>query len=545
MLAALRHRDFRLLMSSSAVSQVGDWLYNVALTVYVYDRTHSAAWVGAITLLRLIPHLVLAPVGGVVADRYERRAVLLVSDLLCAAVMTALALAVAGGAPVIVIGLLATATTAAGTAYRPATVAMVPELLDEDELGAGNSLTSLIQSVAIVSGPALGALLLVIAAPVWSFVVNAASFALAALLTARIATRSRPTRDSDAQTHPVRRFATELAVGARELIDQPVVRVLTSLAAGTAFVYGAQTVVLVLVANRLGHGSAGVGILYAALGLGGIIGAALAAGLAHQRRLGGIAFGALVVTSAPMIALAHVDTAGLAFALVTISGIGNVAVDVLTLTLLQRSVDNDIMGRVSGIYFASAIGALIVGSVVVAPLINTLGYTSMLAFVAVSAPLIVLVQLRSLLHADRDAELIWSQLQYVVEDLKRVSLFAPLREGALERLARGVKKERFGKGEVIILEGTVATTCYTVLHGSVDVRRGGETGETITTLSENDHFGEIGLLHNVSRTATVTAATDCVLYAIDAATFRAALEADAIVASYALEGATARLAALR
>ena len=72
MLAALRHRDFRLLMASAAVSQVGDWLYNVALTVYVYDRTHSTAWIGFVTLLRLLPYVVLAPVGGVVADRYER-----------------------------------------------------------------------------------------------------------------------------------------------------------------------------------------------------------------------------------------------------------------------------------------------------------------------------------------------------------------------------------------------------------------------------------------------------------------------------------------
>jgi MFS family permease len=544
MLSALKRRDFRLLMSASAVSQVGDWLYNVALTVYVYDRTHSTAWIGAITLLRLLPYLVLAPVGGAIADRYERRTVLLVSDLLRAVVMTVLALAVAGNAPVILVGLLATATTAAGTAYRPATVAMLPEMLDEDELAAGNSLTSLIQSIAVVSGPALGALLLVVAAPVWSFVVNAASFALGALFTARIATRSRPVRDADVHTHPVRQFAAELADGARELVNQPVVRVLTSLAAGTAFIYGTQTVVLVLVANRVGHGSAGVGLLYAALGLGGILGAPIAAGIAHQRRLGGLALGALVVTALPMIALANVPDAGIAFALVAISGIGNVVVDVLAITLLQRTVDNELMGRVTGIFDASTIGAMIVGSLVVAPLINTVGYTAMLVVVALIAPLIVIVQLRSLLHADRDAALTWSQLQYTVEDLKHVSLFAPLREGALERLARGVKKERFGKGDVIILEDSVATTCYTVLHGRVDVRRGGHQGETLATLEENDHFGEIGLLHNVPRTATVTAATDCVLYAIDTDTFRAALEADTIVASHALEAAASRLTAL-
>ncbi|HEX5097329.1 MAG TPA: MFS transporter, partial [Acidimicrobiia bacterium] len=207
MLAALRHRDVRLLMSSSAVSEVGDWLYNVALAVYVYEQTHSSAWIGIITLLRLIPYVLLAPLGGVIADRYERRTVLVVSDVLRAGFMALLALAVAGGMPVIVVGLLATATTAAGTSSLPATVAMLPAMLDEDELGAANSLTSLIQSVAVVSGPALGALLLVFAAPTWSFVVNAASFALGAVLTWRISTRSRPDRREHGDTHPVREFA--------------------------------------------------------------------------------------------------------------------------------------------------------------------------------------------------------------------------------------------------------------------------------------------------------------------------------------------------
>jgi MFS family permease len=544
MVAALRHRDFRLLMASAAVSQVGDWLYNVALTVYVYDQTHSTAWIGVITLLRLIPYVILAPLGGVVADRYERRMVLLASDVIRAVLMALLAFAVAGGTAVLVVGLLATASTAAGTAYLPATVALLPVMLDEDELGAGNSLTSLIQSVAVVCGPALGALLLFVAAPTWSFVVNAGSFALGAVLTAMIATRSRRARGADEHTHPVRQFAAELADGARVLRDLPVVRVLTSLAVGASFVYGTQTVVLVLVATRVGDSASAVGVLYAALGLGGVLGAPIAARAAREQRLGGIALGALFVSSVPMAALSVVHNATFAFALVTISGMGMVVVDVLSITLLQRSVENDVTGRVVGIFDASTVGAMIVGSLVVAPLISALSYSAMLVTVAVAAPLLVVFQMRSLLHADRDAALTWSQLQFIVRDLQRVSLFAPLREGALERIARGVKKERFAAGETVLVEGTVGTSCYTVLHGRVDVRRGGEEGEIVASLEEDEHFGEIGLLHDVPRTATVTAATDCVLYAIDAETFRAALETDAMVASHALESAGARLAAL-
>jgi predicted MFS family arabinose efflux permease len=421
---------------------------------------------------------------------------------------------------------------------------MLPALLDEDELGAANSLTSLIQSVAVVSGPALGALLLVFAAPTWSFVVNAASFALGAALTLRISTRSRPDRSERGHTHPVRQFAGELADGARVLGAQPVVRVLTSLAVGASFVYGTQTVLLVLVASQIGDSTSAVGLLYAALGFGGVVGAPIAARATREQRLGGIALAALAVASAPMAALAVVDTTALAFVLVTISGAGMVVVDVLSITLLQRSVANEVTGRVMGIFDASTIGAIIIGSIAVAPLINALSYDAMLVVVALAAPVVVIFQMRSLLHADRDAALTWSQTQTVVRDLQQVSLFSSLRESALERIARGIKKERFAVGDTILVEGTIGSACYTVLHGRVDVRRGGEDGEVVATLAETDHFGEIGLLHNVPRTATVTAASDVVLYVIDAETFRAALETDAIVASHAMESAGARLAAL-
>ena len=89
--APLRHRAYRILLVGSTISQSGDWLYNVALAVYVFDRTGSAGWVAAATVLRLVPYIVLAPLGGVVADRFDRRRVMICSDLLRAVSMAALA----------------------------------------------------------------------------------------------------------------------------------------------------------------------------------------------------------------------------------------------------------------------------------------------------------------------------------------------------------------------------------------------------------------------------------------------------------------------
>ena len=116
----LEVRDARALIGASAASQVGDWLYNAALLGYVYSATGSAAWVGAATIGRLLPYVLLGPVGGTVADRYDRRTVLLVGDLARFVLMLALAAVVAAdGAVVLVIAFTALAS-AAGAAEKPA-----------------------------------------------------------------------------------------------------------------------------------------------------------------------------------------------------------------------------------------------------------------------------------------------------------------------------------------------------------------------------------------------------------------------------------------
>ncbi|HYX61538.1 MAG TPA: MFS transporter, partial [Streptosporangiaceae bacterium] len=79
--SALRYPDFRWLLSALAVSQIGDWLYNLALVVLVYDRTHSALWAGVTTAARVVPVVVLGPLGGVLADRFDRRRIMIVCDL--------------------------------------------------------------------------------------------------------------------------------------------------------------------------------------------------------------------------------------------------------------------------------------------------------------------------------------------------------------------------------------------------------------------------------------------------------------------------------
>ncbi|HEX5613778.1 MAG TPA: MFS transporter [Acidimicrobiia bacterium] len=554
--AALRHPDFRRLTIASSVSQSGDWLYNVALAVFTYEATGSAAWVGVITVLRLVPYVVLAPIGGVIADRYPRRQVLMVSDLTRAVLMAGLTLVVATDGPVLAAALVAALTTAAGTAYYPAVLAFVPELVPESDLAAANGVTSIVENASVVVGPAIGGAILAVASPGWAMGINAASFVFAAAVTRGLSTPGgvRRSDDSDADTATSETSSTEttteprtrahalrheLSEGVAALRASSVARALVSLIMATSFVYGVQTVVLVILASeRVGESSSGVGVFYGALGVGGVLAAPLTSRLARVPRLGALTFGALLVAAVPFVLLVPVRSAPIAAALIVAAGLGSVVVDVLAITMLQRSLSSDVTGRVFGILDSFVVLAILAGSLVVAPLRDALGFGPMLVLIGIGLPVLVLAQLLPLLDADRLAARAYARLQPVIADLASVTIFSSLSRHALERLAAGTTKERFSVGETILREGDSATHCYTVLYGEVEIRRG---GTALARLGPSDEFGEIGLLHGVPRTADAVAATDCVLYAIPADVFRAALDADTTASSLAFERAAARL----
>ena len=167
----LRVRDARALIGASAVSQFGDWLYNAVLLGYVYAATGSAGWVGAATIVRLLPWVVLIPVGGMLADRYDKRTVLLLGDTARCVLMLGLAVVVASEGPVVLVLVLTMLASVAGSAERPATIALLPRLVGESRLGPANALLHTVQELGVVLGPAIGAVLLLVAPdtpPSWS-----------------------------------------------------------------------------------------------------------------------------------------------------------------------------------------------------------------------------------------------------------------------------------------------------------------------------------------------------------------------------------------
>src|SRR4051812_209278 len=362
------HRDFRRLAAALAASQIGDWLYNVALLTIVYERTKSPTWVALTTAARVAPIVLLGPLGGVVADRFDRRPVMIVSDAVRMAMMAALALVAAAGLPVVVAPLIAAVATAAGSPYPPAVGATIPRLVAEERLPAANALRSAIGAAGIVIGPALGAGLLLVASPSAAIVANAGTFAVSALFVASI-----PASDA---FEPARAGASagvlaDLLDGAAALRrSRPVVLLVGADIAASA-VYGAQTVLLVLLARRLGGD--GYGLLMAAIGAGGLLGAAVGGRLAGVRRSSAVLVGALLAVAASMALLAASPSLPAAMVLAAACGAGSIVVEVLSETGMQRHLDDAVLARAYGLALPAALGGIVAGSLLAAPLQALLG----------------------------------------------------------------------------------------------------------------------------------------------------------------------------
>jgi MFS family permease len=371
----------RRLLAGLAVSQAGDWLYNLALLAFVYQRTQSTTWVGLTTAARVLPIVVCGPLGGVIADRYDRRMVMLASDGIRWALMLALALVAAAGLPVVLAPVIAALATAASSAYPPAVAATTPRLVDDADLPAANAARSAIQQACIVAGPGFGALLLLIGPPSIAFALNAMTFALSAFAVATLAPGAvfAPGGEPDEAPNVLR----ELRTGASALLGQR--RALRIFGADIvcSAVYGAETVLLLLLSRDLGLGDHGYGWLLAGCGLGGVLGAGVAARAIDSKRMSLLLVGSLAAVAACTMLFADPFGVGGALALAVVTGAGCIVVEILADTGLQRALEPDVLARAYGFAFPAAIAGIVVGSLMAGPLVALFGLHG--AFVALGA----------------------------------------------------------------------------------------------------------------------------------------------------------------
>ena len=494
-----------------AGSMIGTWAYGIALIVYAYGAGGATA-VGVVGFLRWTAAAVAAPFTGLLGDRLARTRVMVASDAVRAVALAAAAAAAAADLPYVVYA-LAVVVSVASTAFRPAQAALVPGLArTPEELTGANVTATTIESVGIFAGPALGGLLLAASTSAVVFAVTAGAMVWSALLVVRI---SEPAREP-APAPAAGSVLTEVAAGFRTILHQGRVRLLVGLFAAQTFVDGAMNVLVVVASLRLlDLGRAGVGYLNSAMGVGGVIGALAAFSLAGRLRLSP-SFGlGIAIWGVPIALIGVFPHAALALVLFGCVGVGNTLVDVAGTTLLQRSAPDAVLARVFGVLESLIVGSIGIGALVAPFVVHALGIRWALVAVGAFLPAVVAATWRTLVSID-----VASPVPAGLDLLRGVPFLAPLPAPTLEALAGRLERVRVPAGATIVERGERGDRFYVVADGEVEVAAEEQVPAVET---RGGYFGEIALLRDVARTATVRARTEAELLALEGPDFVAAV----------------------
>jgi MFS family permease len=514
---ALATSALRRVQAAWAACSVGSWTFFVALSVYAYGVGGASA-VGLAAVVRMAPAALAAPAMSLLGDRYSRRNVLLVLALVRAGVLAVAVAVVALGGPAAVVFVLAAVFTAVGTGHKPAQAALLPGLADEaGQLAASNALWSAIDNVGFLAGALGGGLLIALGGVEFALAATCAAYLLSAVALAGIPV---DVRAPGTAAPPGGRRAAEIAEGFRAVAADPGLRLVVGVLGVSTLIEGAVDVLVVVVAlELLDLGNAGVGWLNSAWGLGGAIGGAAAVLLLARR---GNAFGLVlgsVLIGAPLLVLTALPTTLAAALGLVVLGVGYAVMEVAGLTLVQRLASDAVLARAFGVVEGSYQLTTGIGSLLAPALVLLLDLRGALLVVGVALPLVALVRWRAL--ATLEANTPVPEREYRL--LRAVGMLAPLPVARLEELARHLVPVHIAEGEAIIREGEVGDRFYVIGAGEVEVSQHGRFRRTEFA---GDCFGEIALLRDVPRTATVVARTEVELLALDRDEFLAAVTGD-------------------
>jgi MFS family permease len=499
--AVMRNRELRHVELAWGASIAAEWAHFVALGVFAYTQGGTAA-VGIAGLVRMLPAAVVAPLASSLGDRFRRERFL-------AAIATTGCLALAGSAAafafgrneVVIFGLGAVVGVSS-TLFRPALQAILPSLAHTpEELIASNGASSTIESIGTLAGPLLAGVLVSVTSPgvVFAAAAGAMLVAVALLVPLRV--------EGVIQPAAARGAIRELLLGGiRTVRRSPQARLVAGLMGAQCFVRGCLNVLIVVAAFRvLGAGAGAVGYLTAALGVGGLIGAFGAVTLEGRRLAApfGLAIG---LWGLPIALVAPRPYLPVALLLLAVVGAANSVEDVAGFTLLQRIVPDDVLSRVLGVVWGLAMAGVGVGSIAAPLLVRVLGPRASFAVVGSILPVVTIVVWRRLVAIDREVGAPTDELALV----DGVPLFAPLSVVAKEHVAGRLTKVAVAAGEVVVRAGESGDRFYVVADGELEIVNG-----VHERAGRGDFFGEIALLRDVPRTATVRATVPSELYALD------------------------------
>ena len=510
---ALRNRSLRRALVAFLLFNTQEYAVWVAVAVYAFQQG-GAGEAGAVLVLQLVPAALVAPVAAVLADRIPRSQALVLGYGLqtCANTLLGLSLVLA---PAPVAYAAAVVAACCITVTRPAHNAVLPRLADTPgELTAANAASSTMDGLGTLIGPLVGGVIMASSGPGGAVL----AMAIVAAASALVALGIRASHDDagDPDEH-VSTFVADALGGLRQARAEPDVAILLAVGGAQFVMVGMLDVFFALLAiDVLGSGESGAGVLAAGFGLGLLLGAAGAVGLVGVRRLAPAVLVALLGSGASLAALALASSVPLAVMVLALSGatIGLFAVS--SRTLLQRRADDDVLARVFGLEEALQMVGLAVGAAAAPLLVASFGARGALAAAGALLALVALVASPRVRRIDANAEGPGPDFDL----LRRVAIFAPLPQYVQEQLTRHLIPVLATGGDVVIREGDAGDRVYVIRRGRVAVTK---AGRLVAELGPGDYVGEIALLRDVPRTATVTAVDDTELLALERDVFLGAV----------------------
>ena len=485
----------------------------MALSVVAF-RDGGAAAVGAVAFLRLVPAAVLSPVGAALADRYRRDRVLRWTCAARAVALSACTVTVAVDGPPPLAYTCAALATIAFVVFRPVHSALLPSLcLTPVELTSANVVRGLVDSLATLIGPALAAMLLATAGPATALACAALLTLAAGLALTGLSYDAPPRPPSGAR----RRVFGDAMDGFRALPHHPDVFLLVRLTLTQAITRGCFSVLVVVVAIQvLDVGDAGVGVLTAAVGAGAVVGSLAVSLFADGRRLAAVLGVGVALWGLPLAVVGVLPRQGVIVTMLALVGVGNALVDVGIFTLPPRLVPDAVLARLFGAL--ESLGALVVaGACLLTPvLLDLAGVRWTFIVVGALGPVYVTAAWTRLRAIDRTV----TRRDHEIGLLDALPMFRPLAMPAIERLADHLDLQTVDAGEHVVTQGDHGDRFYVIEHGTARVVRDGAVRRE---LADGDSFGEIALLRDVPRTASVIATTPMRLRSLTRDDFLAAV----------------------
>jgi MFS family permease len=510
---ALRVGDLRRVLAAYLGFTIAEMANFIAVLIYAYEVGGSPA-LGLVAFITLAPAAVFAPIGATLGDRFRREVMLTVAYAVFAATTAGVALALYAEWPVGVIYLLAAVNATVLTLVRPFHESLLPALSrSTEQLAAGYVAGGTIENVGLVAGPLLAGL----TAAAWGtgavFVITTGLLLLGTISVWGVQTRTA--------ADPPRQNAVQMTLEGLAAFRGSRPRVILVLLNSVVFLTGVLDVAIIVLAFEVfGSEDAGTAWLNAVIGIGAAAGSVLAVVLIGRRHLASSMWRGLVLIAMSVSLIPVFRSQAAALVALAVMGAGWTFVDVSGRIMLQRVIPLGGLSRAFGVLEGSSMAAEALGSAAGAVLIAWLGVGWALVIAGLLIIFLLLINRRALQDADIGVIVPIEHLHL----LRSIPMFAALGPAELERLATSADEESVAPGSAVCVQGEPGERFYLVERGTARVVR---DGADVATLVSGDFFGEIALLRDIPRTATVEAVSDLDLLVLERGPFLDAIKSSA------------------